>query len=266
MKERTLDWRKRCSWLNSIRFYAHDLLTEKTRESLQRERPKCWADKPVWLPDHEVLVPAFCERMSRYYTHVKAFHGCRPESLALYYSHGLLGQDSKRIASKFREIFADVSTAEIDRAIEQSQSGGEPGKIFLTADDGKMINGFGHYVIHGSEYLLGLATKLTRSNPYEDYRQRLRTVGVPTVLEVDIPVSYLTHHQKLSLARTILAAWGQLQTRRALSLGSAPCYVINQNIPPECIKGHYHPTQIHDAHSASGELYINCKSACDMCE
>ncbi len=129
-----------------------------------------------------------------------------------------------------------------------------------------MINGFGHYVIHGSEYLLGLATKLTRSNPDEDYRQRLRTIGIPTVLEVDIPVSYLTHRQQLSLARTILAAWGQLRTRRALSLGSAPCYVIGQNIPPECIKRHYHPHQIHDAHSTSGEMYTNRKIVCDMCK
>lgn len=179
MKERTLDWRNRRSWLNSIRFYANDLLTEEVREFLQRERPKCWSDDLAWLPDHERLVPAFSGRMSQYYTHVKAFHGCRPDSLASYYEQGLLGQDGQQIAKKFREIFADVITLDVDRAIEQSSSGAEPGQIFLSADDRKMIDGFGHYAISGSEYLLGLAAKLPPANSGEDYRLRLRKIGIP---------------------------------------------------------------------------------------
>lgn len=265
MKERILDWRNRRSWLSSIRFYAGDLLTQEIRNGLRQERPKCWSDNLTWLPGHEKLVPEFCERLSQYYSHAKAFHGCRPETLSTYYARGLQGQNSECINSKFRKLFADVSPFEIDRVIEQSRPGGEPGKIFLTADDRKMIDGFGHYLIHGSEYLLGLATKLTRSNSAKDYRQRLRNVGIPTVLEVDIPLSYLPHLQKLSLAKTILGAWGQLQTKRALSSGSAPCYVIRQDIPAKFIKDHYHPRRIHDAHNDSGEMYLNHTAECEMC-
>lgn len=265
MKERTLDWRNRRSWLNSIRFYANDLLTEEVREFLQRERPKCWSDDLAWLPDHERLVPAFSGRMSQYYTHVKAFHGCRPDSLASYYEQGLLGQDGQQIAKKFREIFADVITLDVDRAIEQSSSGAEPGQIFLSADDRKMIDGFGHYAISGSEYLLGLAAKLPPANSGEDYRLRLRKIGIPTVLEVDIPITYLTHHQKMSSTKMILAAWGQLLTKRPIGMGSAPCYVIRQDIPPQFIKDHYHPRRVHDAHNDSGEMYINHKTECEFC-
>jgi hypothetical protein len=34
----------------------------------------------------------------------------------------------------------------------------------------------------------------------------------------------------------ILSEWGQLATRRALPFGDTPpCYVVRQDIPPECV-------------------------------
>lgn len=265
MKERTLDWRNRRSWLSSIRFYAHDLLTEEVRDFLRRERLECWSDDLSWLPNHQHLVPAFSERMFLYYTHVKAFHGCRPDSLASYYAQGLLGQDGERLNKKFREIFADVDASDVEHVIEQSKSEAEPGQIFLTADDRKMINGYGHYAISGSEYLLGLAAKLPPRRPREDHRQRLRQFGIPTVFEVDIPMTHLNHHQRMSLTKTILSAWGQLLAKRPVGTGSAPCFAIRQDLPPEHIKDHYHPEQIHDAHSDCGEMYVNDKTKCELC-
>lgn len=264
MKVRTLDWRNRRSWLFSIRYYAGDLLREETRELIRRERPKCWSDDLAWLPDQEKIVPAFTERMFQYYTHVKAFHGCRPDSLAPYYTYGLLGQDTERIAKEFRQIFADVSPAELDRALELSSYKAEQGQIFLSADDRKMTDEFGHYIISGSEYLLGLAANLPIPDSGEDYRQRLRKIGIPTIFEVDIPATFLNHHHQISLAKMVLAAWGQSLARLRVSMGAPPCYVIRQIIPAQYIKRHYHPLRIRDGHGVT-QWYINHKTKCDNC-
>ncbi len=162
MVQKVLDWRNRRAWLQQIRWYAKPLLTPKLVAELEQHQPQCWSDVMHWLPGHEDLVPEFCDRMSSYYTHFKAFHGCRPESLSTYYEHGLHGQDASSIIMKFRKLFADVPLADLNEAIEKMQhrESSEKGKTWLSGDDREMVRGFGHYIINGSEYLLALAAKL----------------------------------------------------------------------------------------------------------
>jgi hypothetical protein len=78
MPEKVLDWRNRRTWLGDIRSYSTNLLTPELTAELKLQRPKCWSDVMDWLPDHDDVVPEFCEQMSSFYTHFKAFHGCRP--------------------------------------------------------------------------------------------------------------------------------------------------------------------------------------------
>lgn len=100
MNQRTLGWRNRRSWLGSIRFYAGELLDPALRRNLERKRPKCWSDDLSWLPDHEELVPEFCDKLASYYSHAKAFHGCRPDNILSYYEHVLRGKIAKHVAPR----------------------------------------------------------------------------------------------------------------------------------------------------------------------
>jgi len=267
MKQRTLDWRNRRSWLGSIRFYAGELLDPAMRRHLERKRPKCWSDDLSWLPNHEELVPAFCELLASYYSYAKAFHGCRPENLRSYYEHGLQGHQPDRIQARFRELFHDVDPNQLQKAIDElgSRSISEKGKIWLTGDDRKMLDDFGHYSINGSEYLMSLAARLTRLDGYgEDYRWRLREIGVPTVFEVDIPFALIRPRQRTEVANMILSAWGQNVTGKHLSMDSPPCYVIHGDIPAGCIKDHYHPERIRDVH-CEPSMYVSTITRCEMC-
>jgi hypothetical protein len=267
MVQKVLDWRNRRAWLQQIRWYAKPLLTPKLVAELEQHQPQCWSDVMHWLPGHEDLVPEFCDRMSSYYTHFKAFHGCRPESLSTYYEHGLQGQDASSIIMKFRKLFADVPLADLNEAIEKMQhrESSEKGKTWLSGDDREMVRGFGHYIINGSEYLLALAAKLgTGQYGDEDYRLRLRTIGVPTVLEVDIPIDLIPPAQKTEVAKMILSEWGQLRTKRPLNMSSSLCYVVRSDIAPECIRAHYHPARIPDAHHYI-PTYVNKTLRCEYC-
>lgn len=266
MVQKILDWRNRRAWLQHIRSYAGFLLTPELIAILERRRPKCWSDVMDWLPDHDDVVPEFCDRMSSFYTHFKAFHGCRPESLSSYYEGGLRGQNADSIIQKFRQLFADVPLADLEKAIEKMKHRefSEKGKTWLSGDDREMVRDFGHYIINGSEYLLALAASLGTGQDGEDYRFRLRTIGIPTVLEVDIPIDLIPPVQKLEVAKMILSEWGQLRTKRPLGMSSSPCYVVRSDIPAECIRAHYHPARIRDAHHYV-PTYVNKTVRCDYC-
>lgn len=204
MKTRILDWRARRGWLSSIKHYAGDLLPAELRAELQATRPECWSDNLTWLPDHDDIVPEFCERFIDYYTHIKGFHGCRPTSLISYYENGIFGQKKDHIHKIFREVFADQPVCDLDKAIEQFENRGwqESGKIWLLACDETLLRDCGHYLIQGSEYLMSLAAALCHGRSVgEDYRFRLRKLGIPIVLEVDIPIEFVPYAQLHSVIR-----------------------------------------------------------------
>jgi hypothetical protein len=268
MSQRVFDWRKRRSWLVRTRHYARDILTPDLKAYLSRVRPDCWSDDLSWLPDHEYLVPEFTSALTGYYTHFKGFHGCRPTSLSSYLEHGLVGQRSEHLNKLFREIFADVEANSVEGVIQQftDRSHSERGATWLLGCDKYLVNQCGHYLIQGSEYLMALAANLGPSRHGEDFRFRLRNCGVPTVLEVDIPVWHVPQSQHTEVAKMILSEWGQLATRKSLHLrGDPPCYVLRKDLPPECLVGHYHPERIRDPHNGY-RTYASPILNCDGCQ
>lgn len=267
LPNKVLDWRKRRSWLASIRHYAGHLLTAELREHLEQERPECWSDNFSWLPDSEHILPEFVGCLTSYYTHFKGFHGCRPLNLSSYYERGLIGQNSDLLCDMFREIFSDVPKEDVENAISQFTERGnsERGAMWLVGSDKFLVEDCGHYLIQGSEYLMALAAQLCRSRSGEDYRFRLRKYGIPTILEIDIPVDLIPGAQKVEVAKMILAEWGQLTTRRPLPFGETPpCYVLRKDIPPECVRDHFHPERITDPHKGHS-TYVNNLLTCDLC-
>jgi len=267
MIERVLDWRNRRAWLTAIPRYATQVLTPAVRNHVEAQRPECWSDDLRWLPNHEEVLQAFSEKLWSYYSHAKAFHGCRPENLRSYFEEGLQGQDPERILQKFRRLYADVPPHALNKAIDvmHGRRADERGSIWLSTDDKQMIRDHGHYIISGSEYLLALAAHIDVGDPWaEDYRLRPREVGIPTILEVDIPVELIPARERLAGAKVILSHWGQRRSRKLLGSSSSPGYRLSCDLPPSSIKAHYHPARVTDFHTHFG-LYVNEKLECDMC-
>lgn len=266
MKKVVFDWRNSAAWLDAASKYAAHVLTPKLRRTLAKTRRKCWSDDMSWLPDWEDLVPEFVFCFAEHYTHLKAFHGCRPVALSSYYQHGLRGQDGDQLISLFREIFADVPALDLDAAIASlsERNTHERGAIWLVGDDREMIEEYGHYVIQGSEFLMALAAKLGVSRSGEDYRFRLRERGVPTVLEIDLPICMLHGDDIEEAAKSVLSVWGQAVTKQRVGSSSSPCYVVRRTIGADCIIGHVHPASICDPHRANIR-YSNTHRTCDVC-
>lgn len=261
-----LDWRKRDEWLAELSTYAGHLLTPAMKRKLAAKKPKCWSDDMSWLPYPEHLVPEFIGCFTSHYTHFKAFHGCRPITLSSYFENGLTGQDSEKLFRSFRELYSDVPSADLDAAIEKFSERGsrERGAVWLVGDDRELVEEYGHYVIQGSEFLMALASALGHSSSGEDYRFRLRDSGIPTVLEVDIPIEILGGDDLQEVAKMVLSEWGQTVTGLDLGFSFSPCYVVRRRIAPEFIEAHEHPEKIPDPHRGFIP-YLNKQQTCEFC-
>jgi hypothetical protein len=55
-----------------------------------------------------------------------------------------------------------------------------------------------------------------------------------------------------------------MATKQRLSPRDGPDYVVYGDIPPECVRGHYHPERIPDPHQGY-RLYTNPLLTCDIC-
>ncbi len=131
--------------------------------------------------------------------------------------------------------------------------------MWLVGNDKYLLEECGHYLIQGSEYLMALAAHLGRSPSGEDYHFRLRNYGIPTILEVDIPVALVPAAQHVEVAKMILSEWAQLTARRYLHFGDMPpCYVMHQDVPADCVRGHYHPERIVDAIKGTESISTAC--------
>jgi hypothetical protein len=266
MTKVVLDWRNRAEWLDATSKYARHVLTPALRRTLAKSRPKCWSDDMSWLPDWEDSVAEFVFCLAEHYTHLKAFHGCRPVALSSYCEQGLRGQDGDQLIRLFRQIFADVPASDLDAAVASlgDRSAHERGAIWLVSDDREMIEEYSHYVIQGSEFLMALAATLGVSRSGEDYRFRLRDRGVPTILEIDLPVGIVNSGDIGEVANLVLSEWGQVVTKQLAGSNRSPGYVVRRVIGAECIVGHVHPAAIRNPHRGNIR-YVNTQRTCDNC-
>jgi len=263
--ETVLDWRSEEKVINEVADYSSHIFDNDFRIHLSNNIDYCYSDNLDYLPDESYFLE-FMDSFRKYYTSIKAFHGCRPLSLKPYYAHGILGQDKKKIESMFYEIFSEFDTAELKDCIENYNSGSldEEGKIFFVCNDKELIEDSGHYLIQGSEHLQGLATSLSRKTGlWCDYKLRLRAVGIPTILEVDIPTGIIPEIQIIDFCRLILSKWCN-NILGAENHYSDMCLTLTNKLSPEYIKKHYHPKRIIDPHN-SHVPYISKHTHCDMC-
>lgn len=119
------------------------------------------------------------------YTHLRAFHACRPLRVEDYLKKGILPisykfalQDvkdrivcdrvsEKEAISKFQEEWSDF--ADMHK------------RVWLQMNKNLLLNEASHYLIYGSEFINALSMKLF-------CRDRLKKIGIPTIFVCDIPI------------------------------------------------------------------------------
>ena len=260
-------WSDKAKWLNEAAEYGQQTLTESVLTSLRQDPPVgFWSDDLSWFPRPEAeleLAGAF----TGYYTHIQAYHACRPTNVSSYYRHGLVGQNPELVVADFRTIFADVDDDLLDRAIDAMSHRGdaEKGEIYFACSRDHLVDDCGHYLIQGSEYMMSLAARLCEYCPLdEDYRLRLRQIGIPTVFEANLPVNYIPELQLQALMKVIIAEWAYSHIPHEDHGEDEMCFVLHRDLEPEYISSHYHPSQIPDPHFRC-QPFVNSFTQCEFC-
>lgn len=245
------DWMDSDRWLADIPAYGERTLNNAVLTTLATSRPDgFWSDDLSWFPQNAADFE-LDRQFAGYYTHIRAYHACRPTDVGSYLQHGLLGQNRTLIESSFRSIFSDVDEALLDRAIDAMDSRGnhENGKIYFSCDPHELVEYCGHYLLQGSEYLMALAARLCEYDPgLEDYRLRLRRTGIPTVFEVGIPVEQIPVPQRHGLMKSIISAWAYHHLAPNEDAGDSMGFVLHSDLGPRNILSHFHPASVPDPH------------------
>lgn len=236
---------------------------DRREVGLMKKKIFNWEDIEKWT---DVLNEV--ENIEDYYTHIRLFHACKPTDIESYYINGIQPLDIEHIRNKAHDIFRsndfpEIKDEDIEEAIQQIQAITPEGIIYLALGKRDLVQSCGHYLIYGSEFILGMANEL-RNKYGNDYSKILKTKGIPTVFSCDIPIDIISKFYLDDLnqrAKNILTIEDLKYDDAPLIDFSVP---IGQVIYPSYIVSHYHPKRIKDPLNHN-EIYIPDSNTCSRC-
>lgn len=122
------------------------------------------------------------------YTHVVAYHACRPTNIESYLKEGIIPTNTEKLIEKAKSFFNDeyaVSKAVEDIGTEYLNHGSDTIGFFIS-QTGSLESSCSHYLKYGSELFQCIANRLG-----EWAVQRLSNQGTPTLLQCSLPISWL---------------------------------------------------------------------------
>jgi len=191
------------------------------------------------------------------FSHLRCFHLCRPNNVVAYYNDGIRLVSRDAIRQQFSDIFSELPQDALDSAI--SHLNNDPGtqEVFVGVDCQFLLQHCGHYCVYGSEYLTGLAARI-HATDNQDYRQRLKLIGRPTVIILDVPFDQLPPPDAAELINELHRVANSDYDRiimpdMLLDFGIS----FNHAVPPEWIVGHSHPESIWDPFLREEYVYFS---------
>ncbi|SCX28571.1 hypothetical protein DSM25558_4507 [Agrobacterium sp. DSM 25558] len=188
-------------------------------------------------------------------------HGCRTIDASVYFREGLRLHDRGEMTARRAIIEKNTdlhwTRNRVEEAIREVGNTLDEGRLYVVADDTSLLKYAAHYLIYGSEWMTAVLS--------DPARNVLKTIGAPTLLEIDLPLSMSSFRTRKELAIKMLNEW----TRFACNKPdwSAPIdfsFCLRSSIPACCIVGHSHPAELRDPLDGRG-LYRSPVTVCDHC-
>ena len=256
-------WSDSKEWKNTVFELMRDYIGDQVIKYLREKPPRSvvcddssWLDKAICDCGLALPMTSFellSERILKHYTKIRAFHACRPESIDEYYKCGIVPLDPAEWQAKAKNIFInsksyEISESQIEAAIKDIKTETRQGNIHFGLDDKFLISHCGHYLIHGSEYLMAIAVHLSAAVG-KDLTNVLRNIGSPTMLVCDIPISKVSYWTILELSGELLSyIFNSVLSSEPIPSSIDFTITLNDIVKPECIIFHYHPKKIPNPH------------------
>lgn len=254
------------SWRSRIWHMLEDIVTAEVKEEFISNPPEyvvsddlSWLDQIIYDVTGRVvdMKDVVADRFGKEYRAFRAGHATRTNDVGQFYRHGLRYLRPDEIEERARGIFLNdqypsAKEARLQEAIAdidaRKTAGGRAGWLYFAADERSLITrmgGSGHYLVYGSEYLycLGIRTIGDRET-----QNALKSIGRPTMFVCDIPMSMMRPHTLSEFGGMIIEyLFCELASLDCytLSPGSGTALSIAEDLPGECIVGHYHPAGVY---------------------
>ncbi|KAB2694686.1 MULTISPECIES: hypothetical protein [Brucella] len=262
-------WKKPESWMPLL---ASWLAPRLRKDGMRRLRPGVYRDiswdDPEWsdilcrslrgdFDDHAEELADSLELAV-----MRTFHGCRTADAGVYFREGLRLHDRREMTDRLRSIVAENAELHwmgdrVEETIREVNNTLDEGRLFVVADDMALLKHAAHYLIYGSEWITAV---LGHSG-----HRVLRTIGTPTLLEIDLPLSMSSFRTRTELAVKMLDEWTRFTCNA--SDWSAPIdfsFLLRSAIPASCVVGRSHPPELRDPLNGK-TLYRSSRITCAYC-
>lgn len=251
-RKTTIDWKKPGSWVPTLSRWLRPSLNDRGIRDLQRmgKQDICWDDH-AWLDitqrvlqsDVGYVAETLSDALS--FATVRTYHGCRAEDVGSYLRAGIVRNDPRVLADEVRRLVReDDGLAFLRPCIEQllqefDSTERDTGKLYVVLDDRELVDGGGHYLLYGSEWMqciLGWGAHDT-----------LRRRGYPTIFTVDLPLSMTHSHDREQLASVLLQEWTRIKANKPDWVPELDfTFFLRDDIPSALIVSHRHPSEVRD--------------------
>lgn len=145
----------------------------------------------------------------------------------------------------------------LEQRIAKIDSALDDGRCYVVVSDKSLLEFGGHYLIHGSEWIMSL---------FDEYaRGFLRDIGAPTLIEIDLPFSATLDSDRRSFAEDMLMEWTRLACNGEEWIAPINIsFLLLEDIPATCIVGHSHPATVRNPHDRE-RIYRSPVTTCRHC-
>jgi hypothetical protein len=242
-------WKRPASWVPQLTAW----LSPRFRaDGLRRLKPSVFRDL-CWDDSDWSRVLEKCLTDMAYHTEklaeaiepatLRSYHGCRTADAGIYCREGLRTHEREAMKERLRtivELYPELRylKSRLSDAIANIDNTLDIGHLYVVADDQALIKHAAHYLIYGSEWISAVLG-------YD--RNVLKKIGVPTLLEIDLPLRMAGLATRREFAAKMLREW----TRFTCNEPDWPApidftFTLGADIPPEWVVGHSHPEELVD--------------------
>lgn len=268
-KQKPLIWKRPATWMPLVEEWLRPLLGRNAIARLRKEEvSELYADDPEWLAMLEdVLRPGIFEVAEKFAREleskeVRAYHGCRTEDAGRYFRSGIRARRGEELETQVRELVqADPRLASLRNGLEarmaEFESGLDQGRCYVVLDDRSLLELGAHYLIYGSEWICSVLG--------HGYRAPLLERGAPTLVSVNLPLTWVSEGLRKELAELLLGEW----TRQTLLAPKRVfvedfTFTMFRDLPPETVVGHRHPKKLEDPQEGM-RVYRPATTTCLHC-
>jgi len=169
------------------------------------------------------------------YTHIRAYHACRPENVQLYTDIGLIPYDEASALNDALQklLGGNISEAKIREQFNkmwENSDAYQRSVVWLALEKSELLGASCHYLIYGSEFLNAMSMHL-------GCREKLKNIGRPTIVVCDIPIRDISRTWLDGLEESIADGWASMRSLAVPSV--APQDIIDFIYPTSWVDDPY---------------------------